>query len=54
MLGKKITPQQIVDYLGLKKDAQTLEQEIVSNNNRHQIASKKVEDVVLLEMVIEQ
>lgn len=49
MLGKKITPQQIVDYLGLKKDAQTLEQEIVSNNNRHQIASKKVEDVVLLE-----
>lgn len=48
MLGKKIVPQQLVDFLGLKKDEKTLQEEIASNNNRHQLA-KKVDDIVLLE-----
>lgn len=48
MLGKKIVPQQIVDYFGLKKDEKTLKEEIASNNNRHQLA-KKIDDVVLLD-----
>lgn len=45
---KKISPQAVIDYLGLKKDAETLKAEIESNNNRH-LQAKKVEDVVLLE-----
>lgn len=48
MYFKKISPQAVIDYLGLKKDADTLKAEIESNNTRHQQA-KKVDDIVLLE-----
>lgn len=48
VLNKKISTQSIVDYLGLHKDEETLSAEIEMNKNRHDLA-KKVEDIVLLD-----